>query len=105
MSTNPLFEKIAECLYLNPSSPQYYALLKIKGKQIKRSLKTGHLPEARRKLDDFRRDQERIDTSAGKVTVAGQLPPSTEPFPFFPARSGCARCWLGCGRPSTLPFL
>ncbi len=52
-------------------SQQYYALLKIRGKQIKRSLKTNNLPEARRKLKDSRRDQERIDSTAGKMTVAG----------------------------------
>jgi hypothetical protein len=71
MSSSASLEKVGECLYRNPSSLQYYALLKIRGKQIKRSLKTDHLPEARRKLKDFRNDQERIDTSAGKVNVGG----------------------------------
>ena len=40
MSSSTSFEKAGECLYRNPSSQQYYALLKIRGKQIKRSLKT-----------------------------------------------------------------
>jgi hypothetical protein len=64
MSSSSSLEKVGERLYRSPSSQQYYALLKIRGKQIKRSLKTNNLPEARRKLKDFRRDQERIDSTA-----------------------------------------
>ena len=70
MRSSPSFEKVGECLYRNPSSGQYYALLKIRGKQIKRSLKTDHLAQARRKLKDFRRDQACINPTAGKMTVA-----------------------------------
>ena len=44
MSSSTSFEKAGECLYRNPSSQQYYALLKIRGKQIKRSLKSGGRP-------------------------------------------------------------
>jgi integrase len=69
MSTSPLFEKVGECLYRNPSSRSYYALVKIRGKQIKRSLDTDSLPEARRKLRDFKNEQARIDLEAGRVTV------------------------------------
>lgn len=69
MSKSPLFEKIGECLYRNPSSGTYYALVKIRGKQIKRTLKTTNLPEARRKLRDFKNEQARIDPEAGRVTV------------------------------------
>src|SRR5712675_2015276 len=64
------FKKVGECLYRNPSSRQYYAILKIRGKQIKRSLKTDDLSEARRKLRDFKIDQTKIDPLAGKMTVA-----------------------------------
>jgi len=70
MGTTLSFEKVGECLYRNPSSGTYYALLKIRGKQIKRSLKTDHLPEARRKLRDLKNDQARIDPLAGKMTVS-----------------------------------
>jgi integrase len=65
------FKKVGECLYRNPSSRQYYALVKFRGKQIKRSLRTEELPEARRKLRDFRNDQAKIDPLAGKMTVNG----------------------------------
>jgi hypothetical protein len=70
MSASPSFEKVAECLYRNPSSQQYYALLKIRGKQIRRSLKTANLQEAKRKLLAFKTDQAKIDPLAGKTTVA-----------------------------------
>jgi integrase len=70
MSSSPSFEKIGECLYRNPSSGSYYALVKIRGKQIKQSLKTSDLPEARRKLRDFKSDQARIDPDAGRITVS-----------------------------------
>ncbi|MDB4793702.1 tyrosine-type recombinase/integrase [Methylacidiphilales bacterium] len=69
MGTSLSFEKVGECLYRNPSSGTYYALLKVRGKQIKRSLTTHDLPEARRRLRDFKSEQERIDPEAGQVTV------------------------------------
>ena len=69
MSSSPSFEKVGECLYRNPSSGKYYALVKVRGKQIKSSLKTDSLPEARRKLKDFKRDLERIDPEAGRITM------------------------------------
>jgi integrase len=69
MGTNQSFEKVGECLYRNPSSGSYYALVKIRGKQIKRSLDTDSLPEARRKLRDFKNEQAQIDPEAGRVTV------------------------------------
>ena len=56
MSSNASFEKVGECLYRNPSSGTYYALVKIRGKQIKASLKTKGLVEARRKLK-LKRDE------------------------------------------------
>jgi integrase len=69
MGTNQSFEKVGECLYRNPSSGSYYALLKIRGKQIKQKLKAHDLAEARRKLRDFKSDQARIDPEAGRITV------------------------------------
>jgi integrase len=69
MSTSPSFEKVAECLYRNPSSGSYYAVLKVKGKQFKSSLKTKDLAEARRKLRDKRTELEVTAPGAGKVTV------------------------------------
>jgi len=69
MGASPLFEKVGECLYRNPASGTYYALVKVRGKQFKASLKTVNLAEARRKLKDFRNDMGRIDPDAGKITV------------------------------------
>ena len=44
------------CLYRNPSSAKYYAQLKVRSKQIKRSLDTDNLPTAWRKLKEFKRE-------------------------------------------------
>jgi len=45
--------KVAECLYRNGHGT-YFALLKVKGKQIKRSLKTADAALAKRRLAEFR---------------------------------------------------
>jgi hypothetical protein len=69
MRTSLSFEKVGECLYRNPSSGKYYALVKVRGKQIKRSLGTDNLPIARQKLKYFKREHERIDPDAGRLNV------------------------------------
>jgi hypothetical protein len=69
MGTNQSLEKVGECLYRNPASGSYYALVKIRGKQIKQSLKIDNLPEARRKLRDFKTEYTKIDPEAGRITV------------------------------------
>jgi hypothetical protein len=70
MSTkNVSFEKVGECLYCNPSSGSYYAVLKVKGKQFKSSLRTKDLAEARRKLRDKRNEIEVAAPGANKVTM------------------------------------
>jgi hypothetical protein len=58
MDTVTTFKKAGECLYCNPRSGTYFALVKVKGKQFKQSLRTDNLPEARCKLADFKRDLE-----------------------------------------------
>ena len=67
--SNATFEKKGECLYLNPSSGTYYAVVKIRGKQIKASLKTKNKQEARRKLKIKRKELESIDPEQGKITL------------------------------------
>jgi integrase len=67
--SNAIFEKVGECLYRNLSSGTYYALLKIRGKQIRSSLKTKILVEARRKLKKKREELESIDPEQGKITL------------------------------------
>jgi len=71
MSTSPLFEKVAECLYRNPSIGTYYALAKVKGKPHKRSLKTTDLAEAKRKLRDYRAEVEVTPWSGQSHRPAG----------------------------------
>ncbi len=50
----PQFVKVAECLYRNSSSGTYFALVKRKGKQIRRSLRTNDRKLAERRLREFR---------------------------------------------------
>jgi hypothetical protein len=69
MSSSSSFEKVGECLYRNPSSGTYYARLKIRGKQIKSSLKTKILVEARRKFKSKREELEVIDPEQGKIKL------------------------------------
>ena len=54
---------------VSPSSGTYYALVKIRGKQIKASLQTKNLVEARRKLKTKRKELELIDPEQGKITL------------------------------------
>jgi len=54
------FKKVAECLYRN-ANKDYYGLVKVNGKQIRRSLKTSDLAIAKRRLIDFRAKAERLE--------------------------------------------
>jgi integrase len=49
------FVKVAECLYRNPTSGTYFALVKRKGKQIRKSLRTTDRKLAERRLAEFRK--------------------------------------------------
>lgn len=62
----PAYTRVAECLYRNDASGNYYALLKKSGKQIRRSLKTGDRKLAERRLADFKEKVLRLDLSQGK---------------------------------------
>jgi integrase len=53
MASASTLTKVAECLYRNEHGT-YFALLKVRGKQIKRSLKTEDSALARRRLAEFR---------------------------------------------------
>jgi len=65
----PKLEKVGECLYRYSSNGVYYALVKDRGKQKKRSLGTTDKAVAKRKLADFKRNLGKVDHSAGKVTL------------------------------------
>jgi integrase len=66
---NGAFEKVGECLY-RYSNGVYYARIKIDGKDIKRSLKTTDRDFAKRELAAFRDEQQQIDRSQGKLSLA-----------------------------------
>ncbi len=53
MSSNQTLTKVAECMYRNGHGT-YFALIKVRGKQIKRSLKTSDAALARRMLAELR---------------------------------------------------
>ena len=59
--------KVAECLYRNEHGT-YFALLKVRGKQIKRSLKTKDFALARRWLADFRKKAHGLSGENGGMT-------------------------------------
>ena len=69
-SSEPLFVKVAECLYRNRSSGTYFALVKRKGKQIRKSLKTKDRKLAERRLREFRKDAGRLNASAKERNIS-----------------------------------
>ena len=69
MAKYTILEKVGECCYRNPHSGTYIALVKLRGKQYKQSLRTQNLSEARRKLAEFRRDLEQVDPQRNRMTV------------------------------------
>ncbi len=69
MGAGESLKRAGECLYRHPTSLRYYAVVRVRGKQYKASLKTDKLVVAKRKLKDFRNDLDRIDLHAGKISV------------------------------------
>ena len=65
-----VFEKVGECLYRLASTGGYYARVWVRGKEIRRSLRTKDRELAKRRLRDLRRDLERIDTEAARISLA-----------------------------------
>ncbi|MEO6751715.1 MAG: tyrosine-type recombinase/integrase [Chthoniobacteraceae bacterium] len=61
------FTRVAECLYRN-NHGTYFALLKVRGKQIKRSLKTKDSPVAKRRLAAMRTKIHGLAGEEGSVT-------------------------------------
>lgn len=68
-ASEPLLVKVAECLYRNRSSGTYFALVKRKGKQIRKSLKTTDRKLAERRLRDFRAQAGRLNASAAERKI------------------------------------
>src|SRR5713101_1207655 len=63
------FQKVGECLYRYSSNGVYYARIKSRGKEIRRSLETIDRDTARRELARLREEQSHIDRSQGKLTL------------------------------------
>ena len=66
---SPQLHRVGECLYRNVSSGIYQAIIKVGGKQYKKSLKTKDRKVAERFLSDFRNNASRLSrtTSASRV--------------------------------------
>ncbi|MGK0188346.1 MAG: integrase [Verrucomicrobiales bacterium] len=62
----PQFVKVAECLYRNQSSGTYFALVKRKGKQIRKSMRTKDRKLADRRLREFREKVGLLTASANE---------------------------------------
>jgi integrase len=67
------FEKVGECLYRLASTGGYYARVWLRGKEIRRSLKTKDRELAKRRLRDLRRELEQIDSDAARLTLTDLL--------------------------------
>jgi integrase len=63
------YVRVGECLYRAQDSI-YYFKGQINGREFTRSLRTPDRALAQRRAADFRRDQERLDPTASKVTLA-----------------------------------
>jgi integrase len=63
------FQKVAECLYRYSRNGVYYARIKSRGKETKRSLRTTDRALAQRKLRDWRIEEQRIDPSRSRLTL------------------------------------
>jgi hypothetical protein len=57
--TAQALKRVGECLYRHHTRT-YYALVKVAGKQIKRSLRTADVSLAKRRLSDFRNSATRL---------------------------------------------
>jgi len=75
MNSNNLWTRIKRKpgLYRYGPSGQYFARVRRGGKLYRRKLGTLHLEYAKRRLDDFRRDLERVDHSKGATSFAAVL--------------------------------
>ena len=69
---NASLERVAECLYRNHRGT-YFALVKVAGKQIKRSLRTKDRQFANRRLTSFREKTARLEGSAQRDLRFGEL--------------------------------
>lgn len=65
-----VFQKVGECLYRYSSSGVYYARIKVRGKEIRRSLRTTDRKLAQRKLAALKDAEAQVDHSKGKITLA-----------------------------------
>ena len=64
------FQKVGECLYRYSSNGVYYARIKARGKEIRRSLGTIDRDLAKRWLSTLKDEQSQIDRSKSKFTLA-----------------------------------
>jgi integrase len=69
-ATSGTFQKVGECLYRYSSSGVYYARIKVRGKEIRRSLQTTDRMHAKRKLAALKEAQAEVDHSKGRLTLA-----------------------------------
>jgi len=66
----PALKRVAAGLYRSSATGVYFAHVRVHGKLFRESLETRDRKTAERKLKDFRRDKERVDHRAGKISIA-----------------------------------
>ena len=65
-ATQQTLDRVGDNLFRSQSSDIYYALFKVNGKQIRRSLKTMDRELAKRRLEELRRQVERLSVTESK---------------------------------------
>lgn len=68
-----VFENVGDNLYRLASTGGFYARVWLRGKEIRRSLRTKDRQLAKRRLAEFRRDMEALDMDASKTTLEAYL--------------------------------
>jgi len=81
------WKKVGPSLY-RYKNKGYYALIKLRGKQIRRSLGTNDLAHAWRALADFKRDLDLVDPSLSRRTLEGHAEQFLETLSGSPSTKG-----------------
>ena len=88
------FRKVGENLYRYSTSGTYYAVFRVQGKLIWKSLKTDDRELANRKLKDEKEKKGRIDADAAKMTLSTLLDLYEKRLQQYDAKTIETRAWI-----------
>ena len=87
------FRKVGENLYRYSSNDRYYAVFRVKGKLIWKSLKTSDREFAKRKLQEELEKQGRVEPDAANLTLSELLKLYEESLSQFDQKTFLLFCW------------